>query len=260
MTWGGQPWVLDLAGERPGLRLVDQPGGRFLALGGLGAPGASDLQGLAEKSLVAVEMYRSRLEATFAPAGWGELKVRASWSPSAGDAGIDLEVQASASSVDDLKAVEVYIVTEPTQCASSWSETCSNRVLPRDRRSAALSYDGREPADMLRRLATCPIHGAEGWSDVPITIPFSLSESAGHYLEMVHPDDVARRIRVIGRGQDSRSAMSAATRHGLFGHDLEKGVIVRARLRGLWMSAQQSESSAREAFREFLELPPPLGP
>ena len=48
-------------------------------------------------------------------------------------------------------------------------------------------------------------------------------------------------------------------RYGLFGHDLEKGVIVRGRLRGLWIPCGDFDEMSREAFREFLETPPPLG-
>ena len=53
----------------------------------------------AATALVGVERYRSRIQATFAPADWGGLTVRAAWSPSCNGAGVDLEVQASATSV-----------------------------------------------------------------------------------------------------------------------------------------------------------------
>ena len=60
-------------------------------------------------TLVSVERYRARVQATFAPPGWGGLTVRAAWSPSCGGAGVDLEVQASASSVGLLRDVEVIV-------------------------------------------------------------------------------------------------------------------------------------------------------
>ena len=77
---------------------------------------------------------------------------------------------------------------------------------------------------------------------------------------MVHPQDVARRI-FWGQGQpDSASAGQLQIRYGLFGHDLEKGVIIRARIRGLWISARDIAVLAPVALLDFVETPPSLGP
>ena len=77
---------------------------------------------------------------------------------------------------------------------------------------------------------------------------------------MVHPHDVARRI-FWGQSQpDLAIAGQLHIRYGLFGHDLEKGVIIRARIRGLWISGRDIAVLTPVALRDFLETPPPLGP
>ena len=125
---------------------------------------------------------------------------------------------------------------------------------PRDSRSAALSYDGREPASDLARLTTFP---------VPVTIEPTFSQAAvfgpsvgagERVLEFVHPHDVAR----IVHARRFQPGAELSVRYGLFGHDLEKGVIVRGRLRGLWISRHDADELALEAFCEFAEAPPPL--
>jgi hypothetical protein len=51
-----------------------------------------------------------------------------------------------------------------------------------------------------------------------------------------------------------------ATCYQLFGHDLEKGVILRARLRGLWLNSETPDVQALAAYEQFLGEPLPLGP
>jgi hypothetical protein len=68
------------------------------------------------------------------------------------------------------------------------------------------------------------------------------------YLEFVHPDD---------RSPNERPPRSGWTRHSLFGHDLEKGVVLRGRLRGIWLA---DASDAASQLDRFLHEPLPLGP
>jgi hypothetical protein len=78
---------------------------------------------------------------------------------------------------------------------------------------------------------------------------------------MAHPDDVARRMLISEKFPHSPEGRLVATRYGLFGHDLEKGVVVRGRVRGLWLPdppSQLTRTSAAE-FRRFLDQPLPLG-
>ena len=110
------------------------------------------------------------------------------------------------------------------------------RVRPRDARAAAFSYDGRESAGDLRNLVTLPM------TDSPrlhtVTLPGRGDELA--YVEMVCPDDVARFMwqESIESRLPVRETM--AFTYGLFGHDFEKGVVFRARLRGCWIHAMTS--------------------
>ncbi len=68
------------------------------------------------------------------------------------------------------------------------------------------------------------------------------------YVEMCHPHD--------GVGLDV--GPGPAVRFRLFGHDLEKGVILRGRLRGLLVPRQVDETAARQAYQRFLEESPNL--
>jgi len=123
-------------------------------------------------------------------------------------------------------------------------------VEPRDVRSAGLSYDGRE-AD-ARGLTTLPPAVEETLAPRVLPAPWTGGRS---YVEMVALRDVARRITEGG----TISSVGHTTRYGLFGHDLEKGVVLRARLRGLWTESKTPESEALEHLGRFLREPLPLG-
>ena len=111
-----------------------------------------------------------------------------------------------------------------------------------------MSYDGRETD--LNALTTLPLVGpAVGSPRVRVA-----ADAA--YLEMAHPDDVTRRISDGGRTPD----LSQTTRYGLFGYDLEKGVVVRGRLRGAWVPAQEAKTESVRRMEELLKEPLPLGP
>jgi hypothetical protein len=80
-----------------------------------------------------------------------------------------------------------------------------------------------------------------------------------NYVEMVHPHDAARRIVLSAEPPHPTFGRALAIRYGLLGLDLEKGVVVRARLRGLWVPDADLDEVVRSAFRQFVDLPPPLG-
>ena len=159
------------------------------------------------------------------PRAGAELTVRAAWEPSGHD-GVDLEIQMSALSVDQLKAVEVKLMSvlpePPTARRRRWVE-------PRDVRAAGLSYDGRDGD--ARDLTTLPPAVEETLAPRVLPAPWADGRS---YIEMVPLGDVARRITEGG----TISRVGHTTRYGLFGHDLEKGVVIRARLRGLWTDSK----------------------
>ncbi|MGH7073119.1 MAG: hypothetical protein ACREFD_02835 [Stellaceae bacterium] len=71
------------------------------------------------------------------------------------------------------------------------------------------------------------------------------------YAEIRHPDDaIAASIESVG------NRVLCTTR--LFGGFLEKGVILRSRLRGLFLPRARDEQMARAALAEFAAAPPPL--
>jgi hypothetical protein len=259
IPWGGETWVLEGQLPRPGLYRRGSGGERFLSLEGLGAPDRRDTASPLFWSLAGVEVVRSRVEATYEPRDWAGLRIRASWSPTTAGNGMDLEIQVWASSVGQLQAIEVFVATGPTDLGHAAGAPFPSWVQPRDRRSAALSYDGREPLESLGRLTTVPLPTGDEVAFPPVFLSFPGQEPGGDYLEMVHPYDVARRIITVSEPPYDRRGRALAIRYGLLGHDLEKGVVVRARLRGLWSSGADLEEASRRAFQEFLEQPLPLG-
>lgn len=78
-----------------------------------------------------------------------------------------------------------------------------------------------------------------------------LADNDVSYIELDHPDDALERTV-----EHSASGVRWVTR--LFGQSLEKGVILRSRLRGLLVPRAGDEAFARHALDEFAALPPPL--
>jgi hypothetical protein len=175
----------------------------LLSLHGLKAPGRFEDRVFTGTTLVGVERYRSRIQATYAPGDWGGLTVRAAWSPSCKGAGVDLEVQASASSVNLLHDVEVMVQSR-WERSDGAAATTERRVLPRDARAAAFSYDGREPAGDLRSLVTLALSDSPRFHAVS---PPGLADGLS-YLEMVAPNDVARLVMTLS--SESRSGMGCS--------------------------------------------------
>jgi hypothetical protein len=257
-SWGGRPWALNFDEPEPGLRSkVDVGCASVLCLHGIATAGRFESRVFNPDTLIKMERYRSRIQATFAPSGWGGLTVRAAWSPSCGEAGIDLEVQASATSVGLLSDVEVIVQSKWERAGAREPSTVMSRwITPRDARAAALSYDGREAGADLHRLTTLPIR--EG-SRTGIFTPPGAARGA-YYVEMVQPNDMARQIRMEPSEPELSDLESLILRYGLFGHDFEKGVVFRARMRACWVTSDTYARGVQSLYQEFLNEPPPLGP
>jgi hypothetical protein len=258
LSWGGRHWTLKFDEDDPGLSCdVGAWSARLLSLHGLATVGRFEDQVFASATLVSVEQYRNRVQATYAPRGWGGLTVRAAWSPSCGGAGVDLEVQASASSVGLLRDVEVMIQSEWQRRDGLETSTEMRRhVFPRDARAAALSSDGREtPGDLCRIV---PL-GATKSPRPNVFTPWG-NDDGLTYIEMVQPNDVARQIQIEPAYPVLPYLDSLALQYGLFGHDFEKGVVFRARLRAYWASSKIDASEVSSRYKQFLNEPPPLGP
>jgi hypothetical protein len=238
LEWGGLEWTVEPGASPVGFRAEGL--GPLLALEGLAASGRRDADAFGAASLRGVEVRQGRLEATFVPQGWPELTVRAAWWP-VGERGVGLEVELGTRSVGELRGVEVLV---RSQLGGAVLAGAPRSVEPRDARAAALSYDGREPD--VAGLTTEP-PGPVGY---PWLVPQSGREGAT-YLEMVHPDDAARRVHVGRLPYD-------LTVYGLFGYDLERGVVLRGRMRGFWLPKAAAYTEAERLYAEFLREPPPL--
>jgi hypothetical protein len=248
LEWGGRPWTLKVDRPRPGLHIQGEAIGPLLGLEGIAAIGHYANDAFSGSTLVGFERRLHRIEATYAPPDWGDLTIRAAWGPW-GDEGIDLEVQVSALSVDLLKALEVKLASVLPEPAASGRP--KRWVEPRDARSASLSYDGREGD--IRGLTTLP-PAEESSPLAPRVIPGPWDDGWS-YIEMVHPHDASRRITEAGKP----TSLGHTTRYGLFGHDLERGVVLRARLRGIWTNSSRARGEALEHYEGFLNEPLPLG-
>jgi hypothetical protein len=87
-------------------------------------------------------------------------------------------------------------------------------------------------------------------SSTPACFVFRLGEMS--YLEMVHPVDFTGSS--LQRLPDGQIELS----HRLFRGRLEKGVILRSRLRGLFVPREQDAALARRCYASFAASEPPL--
>jgi hypothetical protein len=238
IAWGEETWTLRVDADNPGL--YSARSGPLLGLEGLAEAGRRDVGALSAMSLVSHECRFDRVEATYRPEGWGEMTIQASWFPVEDD-GIGLEIEMSARSVEELHRVEVMILSalEPPPPIGS-----HRSAEPRDRDSAALSYDGRE-SDLSALVTGPPGEPIGPW------LASKTGRDGWAYVEMVRPEDASRRI-------SEGKLPFRATRYGLFGYDLERGVVLRGRIRGFWLPSSGAFDRAEPLFREFLDEPPPL--
>jgi hypothetical protein len=259
MVWAGRRWKLSLRGGIPGIRRVDHAQSVFLSIAGAAHRGRKMAGGLVLDPSEKIEFLHGRRYLTLRPSERNDLKIRASWGVSEGSQALDLEVELSATSVGELKAVEIFVESRFRPGAESLSASNCAWVQPRDARSAALSYDGRESGRELQSLTTLPLVEPPELAFVPTTVSSPWGGETERYLEMVHPQDVARRITITEKGRTPSEGGVVAIRYGLFGHDLEKGVVLRGRLRGAWIPPDPANEPGHEAYQRFLARPLPLG-
>jgi hypothetical protein len=68
---------------------------------------------------------------------------------------------------------------------------------------------------------------------------------------MTHPDDC---VRIVARSERANVSWG----FGLFGLDIEKGVILRARLRAAIIPRRRDTEQATRLFKQFVAEPPRL--
>ena len=199
-VWGGRPWTLRIDAPRPGLKAERGEHGPLLALDSISARGRGEptAQGA---SLVGHETRFDRVESSYAPDGWGSLRVRAGWTARGNDV-MDLEVQVQAFTVGDLQEVEVHVASLLGSAGVEELRGLDSMALERLREAGI----------------TLPIRSDT--SLPPLLAKFDqVSGDSSYYLELIHPDDGTRRTLNRARGE---------VRYALFGHDLEReGVVVR---------------------------------
>ncbi len=104
-------------------------------------------------------------------------------------------------------------------------------------------------------IAPTPIDsGQNEHPERPHCYLFRLPSSKISYTEMVHPADAQRsscQVRACGGN------LEIHLRHQLFAERLEKGVILRARVRGVWLDRAGDQAAAARHYASFstAELP-----
>lgn len=242
IDWGGRTWTLRPDAAKPGL----YAGGRgpLLGLDGVAVCGRTDHTAFTGVTLVEYACRFDHVEAVYRPAGWGELTLRARWTPAGSDEALDLLVELSARSVGELRSVEILTLNHLDVAASTCNSPSSRTILPRDKRGALLAHDGREgnPADWV--IEPPPRNG-----ELPPWTALCPALSDDAYVALSHPDDVSRQIV---------DTSGLAVRYALFGYDLERGVVLRGRLRSLWCPAAGAGAIAAEALGRLRREPLPL--
>jgi hypothetical protein len=84
---------------------------------------------------------------------------------------------------------------------------------------------------------------------------FRFPDAQFSYIEMVHPDDFEHDE--IGRRDTGDGSLRAT--HRLFRASLEKGVILRARVRGVFVDRRDDARTAAACYAAFAAADPPLG-
>ena len=121
------------------------------------------------------------------------------------------------------------------------------------------------PATDVRRLCaadgshfvTVAADARTGSSDIstpPSCILFRISPTAS-YVEMLHPTD-CRQVTISSLAGSAANMFSLQTR--LFVERLEKGVILRSRMRSYLLPRAADEATAAQLYREFAIAEPPL--
>jgi hypothetical protein len=83
---------------------------------------------------------------------------------------------------------------------------------------------------------------------------FRLHSSPYSYLEMVHPNDFV----TIEFARQTNSQGILSTQFSMFDERLEKGVIRRGRLRGIFLPREEDTAQALQCYHQFLDSAVPL--
>ncbi|MFO0813710.1 MAG: hypothetical protein U0796_10855 [Gemmatales bacterium] len=154
---------------------------------------------------------------------------------------------------DTLLAHFAPTTRRPVECQARW------RVLPEgvlDLEVSTLTpgkWDGLavQTHSRFKRTSMTAQEVVIDDSVVPGIILYRPAAAQFTYAEFCHPFDG------IGLEVKQQDGMHSA-RYRLFGHDLEKGVILRGRLRGVLLPRAVDVAAAHAAYQRFLAEPPNL--
>ncbi|HEV3006706.1 MAG TPA: hypothetical protein VGX78_19705 [Pirellulales bacterium] len=107
-------------------------------------------------------------------------------------------------------------------------------------------------ASLLADCESCDVLGSKCDNQGPFARLFRPAGLEVSYAEMIHPSDF--------RGVESATLADRCQwcRTKLFGRALEKGIILRARVRGVFVPRPNDVARATAAFDDFSRQPPPL--
>jgi hypothetical protein len=255
---------LELVGESSGLRRVmlrgaGSKGGAaargLLAVHSVEAQGRPPLRLQPGKGLAEARVRGRTVDVLMHPATRSAVRLHAYWRIAPHG---QLDMETLASSADPLRRLEVItqssyghgeVLVLAAARGDGWVNVNESGALgtdcivfPRDRDAGVLSLDGRYPAPESFALG--------GVFRYPITL-YRPARAAWSYAEMGRPDDCVRMVvHLRGRG--------SAVSFGMFGLDLEKGVILRGLVRGLFLPRTNDTRQAIRAFERFASESPRL--
>ncbi|NIP86099.1 MAG: hypothetical protein GTO03_11250, partial [Planctomycetales bacterium] len=113
---------------------------------------------------------------------------------------------------------------------------------------------GRDDAEDFQRLALAEPATSCGPETGPGCFLFRPADADFSYVEMIHPTDFSSAQLSGGAG----GGELAELRHVVIRRWMEKGVIVRARLRGAFVDRKDDTHRARRIYRDFCAAQIPL--
>jgi hypothetical protein len=150
-----------------------------------------------------------------------------------------------------LAAVDL-IVSVRTELLESWPELAVRSRIPSREILRLVSADSAQFAPFPDIAAVPVVVNSESG---PGCLLFRLPDAGLSYGEMVHPADFQRSQLKRPAGETS----PIEVRHRLFAERLEKGVILRARVRGVWVDGADDTRQVAGCYAAFAAAEPPLG-
>jgi hypothetical protein len=149
-------------------------------------------------------------------------------------------------------AVADLIVSVRTELLESRPELTVRSSIPSREILRLASTDSGQFAP-VPNVATVPL--VVNRDAGPGCLVFRFPEIGLSYGEMVHPADFERSNLKRATAHDA----AIEVRHRLFAERLEKGVILRARVRGVWVDGAEDTRQVAACYAAFAAAEPPLG-